>query len=211
MDFEFHIGGIEDKAIEILTAGMPGVKNFFSYSGELDRDNVKKAISSLTTKFPLVLVSYTDGEDKRIPATARAKGAPLHFRHDCSFAVICATSDARGEKARRRGLPTATQPKLGCYQMMSQVRTLLGGLWLETIDADSNETIPLTHEPLIPIANEFIARLPNLTAYAVIFDTSFNYETLDRRAAGTPINNLTLNVEKQNSSSLPTAAAGVKQ
>ena len=208
-DFDFHVGGIEDRIIEILEAGMPGVKNFFTYSGELDADNVKKAIGSLTTKFPLVLVSYTDGDDKRIPATARVKGAPFHFRHDCSFAVICATSDARGETARRRGAATGAQPKLGCYQMMSKVRMLLSGLWLDAIV--ENESAALTHEPLMPVANEFIARLPNLTAYAVIFDTSFNYETLDRRGAATEINALALGVDKQNSGELPGESAGVKQ
>lgn len=209
-DFDFHVGGIEDRILEILKLGMPGVKNFFSYSGELDGENLKKAISSLTTKFPLVLVSYTDGADRRIPATARTKDAPLHFKHDCSFAVICATNDARGEKARRRGLPTGNQSKLGCYQMLSKVRELLGGLWLETTDND-DLIVPLINDPLIPVANEFIARLKNLTAYAVIFETSFNFQTLDRRAPGTPVNNLEISVSKQNSTALPPDAAGVKQ
>lgn len=208
-DFDFHVGGIEDRIIEILQAGMPGVKNFFSYSGELDSENLKKAISSLIAKFPLVLVSYTDGEDKRL-ATPRVKNAPFHLRHDCSFAVMCATNDARGEKARRRGLPTGAQPQLGCYQMLSKVRTLLSGVWLDGTD-ENNEIVPLIHEPLLPVANEFLARMKNLTAYAVIFQTSFNYETLDRRAAGTAVSNLDISVGKQNSIVLPPDAPGVKQ
>jgi phage gp37-like protein len=207
-DFEFYVGGIEDTIIDILREGMPGVKNFFTYSGELDSDSVKKAISSLIPKFPLVLVAYTDGEDKRLPATPRVKGAPFHFRHDCSFAVICATNDARGDKARRRGLPTAGKEKLGCYQMMAKVRSLLSGLWLETVV--ENETVPLTHDPLLPVANDFMARLPNMTAYAVIFDTSFNYQTLDRRGEGTPVSNLDIDLSNQDSRVLPNDAPGVK-
>ena len=208
-DFEFHVGGIEDRIIEVLQAGMPGVKNFFTYSGELDADNVKKAISSLTPKFPLILVSYTVGDDKRIPATARIKNAPLHFRHQCEFGVICATSDARGETARRRGAITGAQGKLGCYRMMSKVRTLLSGLWLEKVV--EGETVQLTHDPLIPLSNEFMARLPNMTAYAVIFETSFNYETLDRRGDGIAVENVEVEVIKQTSRPLPPIAPGVKQ
>lgn len=215
-DFDFYVGGIEDRILEVLKAGMPGVKNFVSYSGELDGESLKKAISSLIPKFPLVLVSYTNGVDRRVPATARTKDAPLHFTHYCNFAVMCATNDARGERARRRGLKTGGAPKIGCYQMLSKVRELLGGVWLDTTQDEDDlivplARLPLTTEPLIPVANEFIVRLKNLTAYAVIFETSFNFQTPDRRTSGTPVNNLAVEVSKQNSSALPPKAAGVKQ
>ncbi len=103
-DFEFYVGGIEDTILTLLETEMKplGVKTFASYSGELDSENLKQALGALTPKFPLVMVSYADGRDTQDPKTPAILGRSLHYRHDCSFAVICASSDAR----RRNGTAT---------------------------------------------------------------------------------------------------------
>ena len=47
----------------------------------------------------------------------------------------------------------------------------------------------------MPTANEFIARLPNITAYAVPFDTYFKWSSKDRSGDGTAVTQLVLGVE----------------
>lgn len=196
-DFEFYVGGIEDTILTLLETEMKplGVKTFASYSGELDSENLKQALGALTPKFPLVMVSYADGRDTQDPKTPAIFGRSLHYRHDCSFAVICASSDARGETARRRGQLNKGK-RIGTYQMLAAVREILSGLNL-IIDID-NEKTDLTNQPLLPIGIEYIARIPNVTAYAAIFDTYFRYSTPDRTQAGIDVTEFTLNVESLN-------------
>lgn len=197
MDFEFFAGGIEDGILTALEAILKpmGVKTFATYSGELDGDNLKKALGDITPNFPMIMVSYTDGTDVRMPVTAPVLGRSLHFRHDCSFAVICAVNDARGEAARRRGKPIGNQT-IGAYKMMAKVRETLSGLQLSTMV--ESEKVVLTNGPLIPVANEFIARVPGLTAYAVIFETYFQWSSPSRGSAGTEVTELILGVDSLN-------------
>lgn len=209
-DFEFYVGGIEDGIIEILTEAMKplGVKEFATYSGELDSEQLKKAIGALTPRFPLVMVAYSQGEDVQSPVTSKVFGKPIHFRHDCEFLIVCASADARGDKAQRRGSLVGTK-KLGCYTMLAKVREVLTGLQLKTSVAD--EEVLLTYQPLVPVANEFIARLPNITAYAVPFQTYFKWSSADRSVAATEINELVLGVNKNNTTVLPDESPGVKK
>lgn len=195
LDFEFYAGGIEDAIIALL-AGMRtaplGVKELTTYSGELDPENLKKAIASRGGQFPLVMVSYADGEDKRLPATSAVLGAPLEYRHDCTFAVICADNNPLGENKRRRSK---------VYPMIAKVREELTGRRLtKTVgEGEEAETFLLTHDVLEPIANEYIMRLPDITAYAVIFRTYFRWSSPDRSTAGRAVESIAVGVDSTNS------------
>lgn len=196
-DFDFYVGGIEDAMLTLLENELKplGVKTFATYSGELDSDNLKKAIGALSPKFPLVMVSYTDGKDINLPRESPVFGRPRIFQHECSFAVICAANDSRGENARRRGALVGTR-KTGVYQMLSKVRSVLSDVQWKISDGDTEEL--LNYQPLLPSATEFIARIPEVTAYAQIFDTYFKWQTLDRSVAGIPVSSLTIEVDSLN-------------
>lgn len=199
-DFEFYVGGIEDAILQLLENEMKplGVKTFATYSGELsDPAKVKEAIGALSPKFPLVLVSYGDGEDKQIPVVSPVLGEPIPFRHDCSFIVICASADARGDSARRRGQLVGNK-RIGCYKMLSKVRETLSGLQIKAVC--EGEEVLLTYAPLMPTANEYIARLPDITAYAVPFATYFKWLSKDRSEAGIAVEEFVLDVESLNTS-----------
>lgn len=204
LDFEFYVGGIEDAILQLLEAEMKplGVKEFAVYSGELDSENLKRSLSELAPRFPLVLVSYADGEDKQLPPVSPVFGESIHFRHDCNFTVVCATNDARGTAAQRRGALTGTK-KLGVYKMLAKVREILSGLQISIVPEGETETILLTYSPLVPLANEFIARLPQITAYAVPFETYFKWSTKDRSTAGTPVSAVVLGVGSRNAPNRP--------
>lgn len=202
-DFEFYVGGIEDAILQLLEEAMKplGVKDVAVYSGELDSENLKRSIQELTPRFPLILVSYADGEDKQLPAVSPVFGEPIHFRHDCNFTVVCATNDARGNTAQRRGALTGNK-KIGVYKMLSKVREILTGLQISAVVEDVTSKgltkVLLTYAPLVPLANEFIARLPQITAYAVPFETYFKWSSKDRTTAGTLVDEITVGVESLN-------------
>lgn len=208
--FEFYVAGIEDGILAVLETPLKeiGVRAFETYSGELDSANLKEALGALSPKFPLVLASYTDGADTPDPKMAPVANRSLHFRHDCSFAVICITNDARGERARRRGKPVKHRTT-GCYQMISEVRDLIGGLRLQkTVDNTDlelygeplylGEVRTLTVMPLMPVAVEHIARMPNMTAYAAIFETAFRWQTKDRQGPALNVSEIEIGVEALN-------------
>lgn len=212
-DFEFYVANIEDSILALLEQQMKplGVKSFDLYSGDLgDPETLKKALGAMSLNFPLVLVSYTDGVDTLDPKTAPVLGKPRTYRHDCSFVVICASNDARGENARRRG-KAIKNVTIGTYTMISKVRELLSDLRLKVVvgEGEDAETVLLTTDVLTPQANEYLTRMSNITAYAVIFDTAFKYSTLDRSAAGTPVTEFILDVESRNASSQTNNVPGV--
>lgn len=191
-DFEFFVGGIEDGIIELLnnTYGFREdnrngyLKTIDTYGGELDDKVLAQYIEQLTPMFPLALVAYGDGGDKLAPATSPAFEAPRRWRHDCTFSVICCDDNFRGEREQRRGdnaLP-------GVIQMLSDARDELAGRQLR------KDGTLLTLEPLRLAGVEFIARLPQLTAYVQHFDTYFDWTEVDRRAAGTPVEELIFEV-----------------
>jgi Domain of unknown function (DUF1834) len=209
-DFEFYVGGIEDAVLDLLEEKLKefGVKTFAYYSGELDSDNLKTALSTLTATFPLVMVSYTQGTDIEDPKTSAVSGNPIYFRHDCSFVVMCLSNDARGETARRRGKKTGNKT-IGAYKMISKARKELGGVrFITNIDG---EKITL-NTPLIYADIEYIGKLPNITAYATHFETSFRFSTEDRTVETRLVDSLTLEVEKLNDNgNLPDNTPGVMQ
>jgi uncharacterized protein DUF1834 len=178
-NFEFFVGGIEDGIIELLNQlygfrdGNPNgyLKDVGSYGGQLDEKVLTAYIDELTPMFPLMLVAYGDGADKLDPATSPAYGEPRIWKHDCTFSVICCDDNARGEKERRRG--DAGMP--GVIKMISDTRDALAGRQFKK-DGEL-----LTFEPIRLAGVEFIARLPQLTAYVQHFDTFFRWTEPDRR------------------------------
>lgn len=178
-EFDYHLGGIEDGIIELLSALLVSrpdgyVKTVGTYGGELDSKQLREALDDLLPNLPLMLVSYADGADVPSPATSPTRGEPFVIQHRCTFSVICASDDARGEKERRRG----TAVTKGVYAMLADARRLVSGWHLQKPDGD--EVVLLNTLPLTPSGVDFIARLPGLTAYAQHFDTTFSYLTPDR-------------------------------
>lgn len=176
LDFAFYVGGLEKSILNLLKAGnadlkqpgMVGVKEFALYSGELNREDLVAALKSLAPRFPLVLVSYGSGTDKRKAATGLIDKEPIEVEHTCGFVVIVASNDLRGK----------TQQKTSANQMVGEVRQLLGGVQFE-VEIDG-EAVLLNHSPFIPATVETITRIPDLTAYAVHFATSFHEWLPDR-------------------------------
>jgi hypothetical protein len=215
MSFRSDVKGTEDGIIALLTylykrrddnpAGY--LNEIASYGGELSEKTLKEAISQLTPRFPLMLVSYGDGVDKEVPATSPVLGEPRIWRHDCSFSVICCDDDARGEEERRRGAVGSP----GAYQMIDDVRDALAGVSFAKRVVDDVEQIVrrvpnrkpldgdvlLNLDPLRISGVEFIAQMEGLTAYAQHFDTYFKWTEPDRRAAGTPVEELIFDVTPQ--------------
>lgn len=181
-DFEFHVGGIEDgiiAALGALSRDAGGyVKQIASYGGELDTELLRRAAGDLVMRFPLLLVAYGDGEDAPMPATSTAFGASRIIEHRCTFTVFCCNDDVRGERARRRG----TGNGIGVYRMVADVHRTLADLQLYA--ERDGERVLLNTQPLTPAGVEFVARLPDVTVYAVHFDTTFKYLTSDRSTAG---------------------------
>lgn len=190
-DFEFYAGGVEDGIIEILEPVMKSpplsVRRLTTYSGELDTANLQKALASGPSTWPAVLVSYADGEDSLFARTSPVLGRPRVYRHECSFVVICADNNPLGERARRRSK---------VYSMIAAVRRELTDRRLKTI-VDDDEVL-LTTEPLTPVANEYVMRMPNITAYAVVFQTAFNWESEDRIEEGIPVTDVLVGTESLN-------------
>lgn len=193
-EFDFFVGGIEDGIIQVLsdayllnaqTNPTGYLKSIGSYGGELDEEALRKYVQQLAPNFPLMLVCYADGGDKNDPPTP-IDGEPRIFRHDCSFSVICCSSDARSEQVRRRG---AAGPGAGVYKMIANARTTLAGLRL------SKDGELLTLDPLTVSGVEFLARLPEMTAYAAHFDTYFKWTEPDRRADPVDVTDLIFDVE----------------
>jgi len=194
MDFDFYAIGIEDAIIALLKQQMPEAKMIETYSGQLDdAASLKEAIASKGRKFPLIMVSYADGEDVPSPPTSGVLGRSLHFRHDCTFVVICVSNNARGDEQRRRG------PN-GCYSLLAQVRKHLTGLrFTKSVEGEKHL---LTSQPLKPLSNEYVARMPSMTAYAVPFTTSFNWSSPDRTATGIDVSELVVGVDNNLNSAI---------
>lgn len=227
-NFEFFVGGIEDAIIGLLNtvhgfrAGDPSgyLKTIDTYGGQLDAKVLSEYIDQLTPMFPLELVAYGDGGDKLAPATSPAFGEPRRWRHDCTFSVICCDDNARGEKERRRG----DDSNPGVIKMISDVRDALAGLQLWRADdgsfeygvAQYGQAVPgggprtlLTFEPLRLAGVEFIARLPQLTAYVQHVDTYFEWTEPDRRSQPSPVTELSFEVDATNSAKEPGTRPGV--
>jgi hypothetical protein len=198
LEFDEFVGGIEDGICAALTPLKTSeggyLKTLGFYGGELDAETLRAFVRENSPNFPLVLVSYTDGEDVYSPPVAVAFDQPRIVEHRCTFSVIGCADDARGDKARRRGAAGG----VGLLKMMADVRAALAGLRLraEVIDPETEETdnVLLTLDPLTLAGHEFIARMPQMTAYAQHVTTRFKWREPDRRAAGTPVSELIINV-----------------
>jgi len=189
LDFNFYAGGIEDGILEVLQAPMKaiGVKSFATYSGQLDSpDDLKAAISQQMLRYPFTMVSYAGGESKRDPPTSPVFGKPLHYRHDCSFAVIVADDNPTGEKARRRSK---------VYQMISIVWNELTGVRLKKRIDDVDYL--LNTQIFEPIENIQI-RMPNITAYGIVIDTAFKWTSPDRTDEGIDVTEIVVGVNALN-------------
>lgn len=209
--FEFFVGGIEDGIIELLTnvfsvrADPPGyLKTVAAYGGELDGTTLKKFIDELAPLFPLMLVCYGDGNDSLVPGIAPAADEPRIWRHDCTFTVIACSDDARGESAQRRGI----QAKPGVYRMIDDAREFLAGRRFRR--PLGSEQILLTYEPLRPAGVEYLARLPELTAYAQHFDTYFKWTERDHRPAARGVDELIFEVSPMNAETGPGGLPGTQ-
>lgn len=185
LDFEFYAGGIEDGIIQLLTPMKQAplkVRELTTYSGQLDGDAIKDALAADARLFPLVMVSYTGGENAANPPIPQVLGRPIHFLHTCGFVVIVADDNPQGERERRRSK---------IYAMIAAVYEALSGVRLQkTVEA---EQVLLNTMPLTPTTNEYIERLPDLTAYAVHFETAFKWSSPDRTAE--PIDVVSLDIE----------------
>jgi hypothetical protein len=194
--FEFTVGALEDGVVTALNAALlknqaPSgyVSEIATYSGEMATEQLIRALAGQVRRFPLILVNYAEGEDTPQPATAPVLGQPRIYRHDCTLAVACASNDARGENARRRGAAGAK----GVYHMISDVRETLGGLVIKAQDGE--ETILITREPLKCAGVENIVRLPEITAYVVYFETYLKFIEADRSAQGPLVQELVFTVD----------------
>jgi hypothetical protein len=209
LDFGQIVGGIEDGMMAALEAAVGVkseggyVKTIASYAGEMDRDTLKHAVDELTPRMPLLLIAYGDGKDVEDPATVPIGGLPRFFRHDCTFTAICVSDDARGDKARRRG----TAGGVGVYKMIADVRSVLGGKVFSV--TDDGDTIYLNQDPLQYSGVEYLARLPDLTAYACHFDTWLRFSEPDRTQPGQLVQELTLSINPLNPETNETNLPGV--
>lgn len=164
-----------------------------TYAGELDAKNLREALDSLTVRFPLFLVSYGDGEDKLLSPLGPEIGAPREYEHRCGFSVICCDDNARGDEARRRG----ASGHVGVWQMIEDAQAALLRMQFVAViqhGGEDNEKILLNTEPLTPTGIEHIAQVPELTAYALHFDTAIVYTTPDRRTPGGHVSQIEIEI-----------------
>jgi phage gp37-like protein len=182
--FSFHVGGIEDGIVATLKEYCAAYKpDVATYSGELDAKNLREALSRLSPRFPLYLASYGQGKNTLRSKLGPEIDAPHEVRHDCNFTVICCHDNARGETERRRG----DGLEIGVWEMIEDALAALSRK--RFVAVVEGEKIVLNHEPLNPWSHpennlpdvEYMIQQPDLTAYAVHFDTYFVWVTPDRR------------------------------
>lgn len=192
--FDFFVGGLEDGIAAALNAAITYPKQVAVYGGELDSENLRVALGDLIASFPLFLVSYGEGKDVESPPTPPVPPTlPRFFKHECSFAVYCVSDDARSEQDRRRSNDAVG---IGVYKMIADAREALSGLQVKAASAEGEGApILLNPEPLKPAGVEYIARMPGLTAYMVLFTTYFRYQTPDRSATGPLVRELVFEVK----------------
>lgn len=204
-DFDFYVGGTEDELIKKLDSTL-GVKHgayakkVESYGGEFDADVIREYLTEYLGLLPLFLVCYEVGDDKTNPATGVERGKPRVVEHEAFFDIFAASGDARGERARRRGVAGG----VGAYKMISDVRTTLSGLDLFKDDGD--EKVLLTLDPLTLAGVVYPIRLPEITAYAQRVRTRFKWLEPDRREEGRAVEQVTIDL---NSTSVGTGGANM--
>ncbi|OLE54587.1 MAG: hypothetical protein AUG51_07325 [Acidobacteria bacterium 13_1_20CM_3_53_8] len=193
--FSFFVGGIEDAMIAALAEQAAEYSGDIApYAGEFgDEKKLREAIDSLTPRFPLFLVGYGSGHDKRETQLFPEHGSPWVKRHDCTFIVILADNDARGEEQQRRG---AT----GIYRMIDDVHAALEGRQFVALigEGEEQERVILNPGEFIATDVEHIVHFADMTAYAVPFETYFRYLTPDRREPGLDIEAIQFEIDLTN-------------
>lgn len=201
--FDFYVGGIEHGILAVLKDVMRGygvvdtallAKKVKFYEGELDdtefardeRSGARQATAHITPLLPAFLVGYGESTgDKKFPAEATLRGESVPLRFDCSFGVVACALDWDG----RRG-------NMGARKMLSDSLDALAGMYFEVAVENEDDPVVLNVSPLLPSADSprFIARLPELTAYAWSFETSILYDT-PNRSTKRPISEIDLTIQ----------------
>lgn len=200
-NFEFFVSNIEDAVIAALEGKAGGyARDIALYSGELDSAaQLRDALVALEARFPLFLVTYTEGKSERQTQLAPGIDAPWSVRHNCTFLVICVDDNARGETERRRG----------AYGMASDALAALENRQFVYVEEEQDIRIVLTPGEFISTGIEHIASYSDVTAYAVPFETYFYYLTPDWRAAESPVEQIVFEVNPLNSPRRGTGLPGV--
>ncbi|HEX8747393.1 MAG TPA: hypothetical protein VF717_09340 [Pyrinomonadaceae bacterium] len=179
--FDYHVRGIEDGIITAIKA-QSGVASeaVRPYKGELDQEELKKesksALKSLISRLPFYLIAYAAGYDTSDGSGPIFPGDEIVRVHRCTFTVLCCGSDWRGEAAE----------KIGVAKMIATAQAAVVGrqfVKTEEIEGGGVEEVILNLDVMTvsedPPNPEYVVRLPELTAYAVHFDTMFKYLAAD--------------------------------
>jgi hypothetical protein len=214
-DFTFHVRGIEDAIIAALQERVGGptgyAKTIVPYAGELDAEELRKesrgALSKLVSRVPLFLVAYMDGRDEDMAGDPWMSDEPREVMHRCTFVVICCAPDARGARPGQ----TASAAGVGAYRMVADAQTALyGRQFVQKVD---DEDVVLNSDRLIPARQPQnvvpLMRMNEVTAFAVYFDTSFVYTTLNRQPEATAIEEVVFSIDPLNPESGPGGLPGV--
>jgi hypothetical protein len=161
-------------------------KEFITYSGELDREEFVDALQKLVPRFPLVMVAYGSGVSKRKAATGMLADEPVEQEHACGFLVVLCSNDMRGQNKQRADT----------YGLIGATVELLNGIQFQS--GEGEEAIMLNTQPFRLETIECIARLPQLTAYALSFSTSFHHFSPDRRVVPGAVSEIDLNIDPAN-------------
>lgn len=196
------VGKIEEVAIDLLFEGMKGyVTELSTYNGELgDRENLVKRLQNLSKShsFPLVWVGYSGGDDVRFPDDGLIPNVPLTLQHQGTLIVACCCDDERSQYTKRRtGQPlTRAGGQALSHRMMSDVRGILANRQLVTrVD---NQDVILNEGELIPLANDYIERITNVTAVAIPFSFYFNYTTTNTATPFPPVKEIAFEIDTRN-------------
>ncbi|MDQ4119883.1 MAG: DUF1834 family protein [Acidobacteriota bacterium] len=208
--FETHINEIEDAGIATLRSDLTYAKKIDLYTGELDgmpEHDLKRHLAQLKAQFPLILFGYTDGRDTEDAPVGKSFGESLVFRHDCSFIAFCCSTNVRGARANKRGRAAATgqAAEIGVVKMISDVRESLTGLQFyktvldengdPVLDANGKPVEIALCAPFKPTGNAYVAKLPNIYVYAVVFDTWFRWRSRDRKPGGIDVDQIIVEVD----------------
>jgi hypothetical protein len=148
------------------------VKMIKPYQGELNASSLRQAISGSVKNFPLIFITYVNGQDEEVVTGSVIPGEAITMKRDCRFAVVCCSNDARGTEERQSST----------YQMMADTVTTLGNRVIEK--QEGSEKVMLTLQPLMPAGDSAITQIPGIWAIAQYFDTYFKYDLKDHRELG---------------------------
>jgi len=214
MNFEFHVRGLEDAIVETLsTSGNFGRSEIDLYQGELSSaEDVRKALGNQARRFPLILVAYgSTGKPELSPATGTAYGSPRTYSMPCSITILALDRVTRGTEER------STR---GVYALLSDAMEAItdrhfyatrGGVPVlneTSIESQLDELVLLNKQPMVIEGIDYLARIPNAVAYALIFSTAFDFTSTDRRRTRT-ISAINFGIDTKRVGQLSDTAPGV--